>query len=184
LALVDPLDGSHIAARGYPLCSISVSIVDLANGRPAASQIVEVFTGRLFTAYGTTALQDGQMIQPSSVRSVSDAMVVSYLASPSRLKRMATDIDKWSKFRLLLNYGGMLDIAKVGSGNCDAMVEATMGMVAREYIGGIHIATAAGAVASTLAGAPVPVLLDRDSKSDFVVSATPQLHEEILSLWR
>src|SRR5919197_769910 len=45
LALVDPLDGSDVAARGYPLCSISVSLVDMAARAPLVSRIVEVFTG-------------------------------------------------------------------------------------------------------------------------------------------
>ena len=36
LALVDPLDGSDVAARGYPLCSISISLVDMANLKAGA----------------------------------------------------------------------------------------------------------------------------------------------------
>jgi fructose-1,6-bisphosphatase/inositol monophosphatase family enzyme len=148
-----------------------------------SSHIAEVFTGHLFSALGNTASRDGEAIHPSTVDDPRDAMVVSYLASPSRLRQMATDIEKWARLRLLLNYGGMLDIAKVGSGNCDAMIEATTGMVAREYIGGVHIATAAGATASTLDGSPIPVPLERDNKSNFVVAATPRLHDKILRMW-
>ena len=41
---------------------------------------------------------------------------------------------------------------------------------------------AAGAVASTLDGAPVPVHLDRSERSKFVIAATPELHDDLLEL--
>lgn len=184
VALIDPLDGSDVAARGYPMCSISVSIIDLEASAPVLSRIAEVFTGHQFAAFRGTATRNDQPIRPSSVEDPHNAFVVSYFASRSRLSKAASDIDKWSAFKLVLDYGGMLDIAKVGSGQCDAMIEATNGMVAREYIGGVHIATAAGAASSTITGAPIPTLLDRDARSDFIVAATPALHERILGLWQ
>jgi fructose-1,6-bisphosphatase/inositol monophosphatase family enzyme len=143
VALVDPLDGSDVAARGYPLCSISVSIIDLEANTPVLSRIAEVFTGHQFAAFRETATRNDQPIRPSNIVEPHDAFVVSYCASRSRLSKVARDIDKSSAFSLVLDYGGMLDIAKVGSGQCDAMIEATSGIVAREYIGGVHIATAA-----------------------------------------
>jgi fructose-1,6-bisphosphatase/inositol monophosphatase family enzyme len=76
----------------------------------------------------------------------------------------------------------LVDIAKVGSGQCDAMVEALKGFVAREYVAGVHIAAAAGAVATTLDGSPIPVLLDRSARCRFVVAGTASLHEELLRL--
>jgi fructose-1,6-bisphosphatase/inositol monophosphatase family enzyme len=63
-------------------------------------------------------------------------------------------------FQLVLNYGGMLD-----------------------NVAGVHIATAAGARASTMSGSPIPVLPDRDARPDFLVAATPELQERILALW-
>lgn len=184
VALIDPLDGSDVAARGFPLCSISVSIIDLEAGAPVLSRIAEVFTGHQYAAFLTKATRNDQPIRPSSVQDPRDAFVVSYFASRSRLSKVAADIDKWSAFGLVLDYGGMLDMAKVGSGQCDAMIEATNGMVTREYIAGVHIATAAGATSSTMTGAPIPTLLDRNARSDFIIAATPTLHERILELWR
>ncbi len=183
LALVDPLDGSDVAARGYPLCSIAVSLIDLESNTPVLSRIAEVFTGHQFSALFDTAARNGETIRPSKVQALEHAFVVAYFASRSRMSRFAVQSHKWSSFRLVLNYGGMLDIAKVGSGQCDAMVETLGGMVAREYIAGVHIATAAGATASTVAGEPIPTLVTREARSDFIVAATPQLHERILQLW-
>lgn len=181
LALVDPLDGSDVAARGYPLCSISISLVDMASRTPLLSRIVEVFTGFQYSARRHVALKNGAPIKPSPVTSLDQAFVVSYFASRSRMAKVAAEDRGWSRCKLVLNYGGLLDIAKVGAGQCDAMIEVLSGMVAREYIAGLHIAQASGATTSTLTGDPIPVLLDRDARSTFVVAATPQLHAELLS---
>ncbi len=181
LALVDPLDGSDVAARGYPLCSISISLVDMASRTPLLSRIVEVFTGFQYSARGTLALKNGAPIRPSRVTSLSEAFVVSYFASRSRMTKVTACQSGWSGCKLVLNYGGLLDIAKVGGGQCDAMIEVINGMVAREYVAGLHIAQAAGATTSTLAGDPIPILLDRKARSTFLVAATPQLHAELLT---
>lgn len=181
LALVDPLDGSDVAARGYPLCSISVCVVDLATTTPLVSRIVEVFTGRQYAARGSEATMDGHPMRPSSVRSAGDALVVSYFASRSRIGKFSGADGGWSSCKTVLNYGGLLDIAKVGSGQCDAMIEVLNGMVAREYLAGVHIARAAGAIATTLSGAPIPVLVERNARSNFLVAATPQLHAELMA---
>jgi fructose-1,6-bisphosphatase/inositol monophosphatase family enzyme len=182
LVLIDPLDGSDVAARGYPMCSISVSIVDMETKTPLLSRIVEVFTGLQYAARDGAATVNGAPIRPSAVTAAKDAFVVSYFASRSRLAAFR-DSANWDSFKLVLNYGGMLDIAKVGSGQCDAMVEVLKGMVAREYVPGIHIAETAGAVATTLTGDPVPVLLNRDARSRFVVAGTRALHTELLDLF-
>jgi len=50
-------------------------------------------------------------------------------------------------------------------GRSDAMIEILKVFVAREYVAGLHIAEAAGAVASTPEGTPVPVHLDRSQRS-------------------
>lgn len=181
LALIDPLDGSDVAARGYPLCSISVSLVDMATKTPLLSRIVEVFTGIQYSARNNLALKNGAPIKPSTVKSLSEAFIVSYFASRSRMTKMAALHSAWSRCRLVLDYGGMLDIAKVGSGQCDAMIEVLHGMVAREYVSGLHIAQAAGASSSDLQGKPIPIFLDREAHTTFVVAATPQLHAEIVT---
>jgi fructose-1,6-bisphosphatase/inositol monophosphatase family enzyme len=184
LALVDPLDGSKVAARGYPMCSIAISIVDMATQAPLLSRIAEVFTGRQYAAlHGGHANCDGIPIKPSATTAASDALVVSYFASHSRMSKVCASALGWSKCGLILNYGGPLDIAKVGAGQCDAMIEVLSGMVSREYVAGMHIAQMAGAVATTATGRPIPIPLDRHTRSTFVVAANAQLHAELLELF-
>jgi fructose-1,6-bisphosphatase/inositol monophosphatase family enzyme len=183
LVLLDPLDGSQVAARGYPMCSIALSVVDMATATPALSRIVEVFTGVQYSAIGGEARKDGRPMRPSTVRRASDALVVSYFASGSRMERLCQSGAPWGACKLVINYGGLLDIAKVGSGQCDAMIEVLKGFVAREYVAGMHIAQAAGAIATTLDRRSVPVHLERNAVSKFVVAATAELHDELLELF-
>jgi fructose-1,6-bisphosphatase/inositol monophosphatase family enzyme len=155
----------------------------MATRRPVLSRIAEVFTGFQYSALGAIALKDGRPMHPSDVRSVADALVVSYFASGSRTELFRRSAARWEECWMLRNYGGLVDIAKVGAGQCDAMVEVLKGFVAREYVAGIHIAEAAGAVVSTLEGEPVPILLDRSDRCRFVVAATPELHHDLLELF-
>jgi fructose-1,6-bisphosphatase/inositol monophosphatase family enzyme len=69
LALVDPLDGSEVAARGYPMCSISVSVVHMATATPLLSRIIEVFTSIQYAASEGHATMNGtaQRSAPDSV---------------------------------------------------------------------------------------------------------------------
>jgi fructose-1,6-bisphosphatase/inositol monophosphatase family enzyme len=183
LALVDPLDGSRSLARGRPGGSIAVCVVDMATRMPVLSRIAEVFTGVQYSALDGKALREGKPMHPSQTTSLREAIVGSYFASGSRLQAVhELDVD-WTAFGLLLNYGGLLDIARVGSAQSDAYIEVAKGFPAREYAAGLDIAQTAGAVASTLAGDPVPIHLDRDERVKFVVAATPELHRELLGVF-
>src|SRR5439155_10328819 len=123
LALVDPLDGSATLSRGYPSGSISVSVVDMGTRRPVLSRIAEVFTGFQYSALGNSAYKNGEPIHPSAVTSANEALVISYFATSSRIARFRRSSVRWETFWMLRNYGGLVDIAKVGAGQCDAMVE-------------------------------------------------------------
>jgi fructose-1,6-bisphosphatase/inositol monophosphatase family enzyme len=182
-ALVDPLDGSMGLARGRPGGSIAVCVVDMDSASPLLSRIAEVFTGVQYSASGGTALRGGRPMRPSRITALKDAVVGSYFASGSRLRAVSDLEVDWTLFGLLLNNGGLLDIAKVGTGQADAYIEVAKGFPAREYAAGLDIAVTAGAVASTLTGDPVPILLDRTQRAKFVVAATPELHAQLFEVF-
>ncbi|MEA2587844.1 MAG: hypothetical protein QOH66_771 [Actinomycetota bacterium] len=58
----------------------------MATVRPFLSRIAEVFTGFQYSALRSVALKDGAPMRPSEVRSVSEALIVSYFASSSRIE--------------------------------------------------------------------------------------------------
>src|SRR5437868_3838220 len=84
--------------------------------------------------------------------------------------------------RLLLNYGGPLDIAKVGSGHCDAMFEIHKGFKPRDLAAGLHIAEAGGAFSAVIGGGVIEYSSNRDERRRFIVAATQPLLEEMQSI--
>ena len=88
------------------MCSISVSVVNMATATPLLSRIIEVFTGFQYAASEGHATKNGAPIAPSRVRSAKDALVVSYFASKSRMAKVRASAADWSSCRLLINYGG------------------------------------------------------------------------------
>ena len=184
LAIIDPVDGSDMLAQGYPLCSIAFCLIDLASGAPVLSRICEIATGCQLSASDGVARRDGMPISPSRVERLESAFVVLYGATPHRLSGMCGLLDILGDCRLVLNYGGPLDIAKVGSGQCDLFIETVRGFKAMDYVPGIHIATSAGAVAAQLDGSEVPFGLAEHARVQFVVAATPELHAEVMARLR
>jgi fructose-1,6-bisphosphatase/inositol monophosphatase family enzyme len=180
MAIIDPIDGSDMVARGYPLASIAISIVDLQSGSPVYSRLLEIFTEVDFVVRASTATRNGCRVQPSDVIALSEAFVVSYFPTRGRRQLAATRQVIEGSAALLLNYGGPLDVAKVGSGQCDAVVELSKGFPPRDLVPGLHFATTAGAVVSDERGKPVELSFEKEDRQKFVVAANQQLLEEII----
>jgi myo-inositol-1(or 4)-monophosphatase len=181
LVIVDPIDGSDMVARGYPLASTAISLIDRRKGVPIYSRIYEIFTGCHFIAKDGVATRNGRTMAPSKIDDLASAFIVSYSATFARRTTPAMQRILDTRSSLFLNYGGPLDIAKVGSGQCEAVVESIKGFPPRDLIPGLHIATCAGAVATDLDGNPLPMAFDRDSRVTFVAAANRALLDQLLA---
>jgi fructose-1,6-bisphosphatase/inositol monophosphatase family enzyme len=180
IAIVDPIDGSDMVARGYPLASIAVSIVDSLTREPILSHIYEIFTSTHFTAVGGTATRNRLPMKPSTTTSLKDSFIVTYSATPSRRASEANRKVLVSDAMLVLNYGGPLDLAKVGSGQCDGMIEATKGFPPRDFVAGYHIASCAGAVSCSLEGYPLKIDVEEEARTKFLIAGNETLLKEML----
>jgi len=100
-----------------------------------------VFTGFQYSALGTTGPQDGR--PDASIPDVSGrwdkALVVSYFASQLRTELFRQSPVRWEAWPNVAELRRPRGHREVGSGQCDAMVEALKGFVAREYVAGVHI---------------------------------------------
>jgi fructose-1,6-bisphosphatase/inositol monophosphatase family enzyme len=181
LVIVDPIDGSDMVARGYPLASTAISIIDRSKEVPVYSRIYEIFTGCHFVAKDGSATRNGRLMRPSKIDDLASAFIVSYSATLARRTAPAMRPILDTRSSLFLNYGGPLDIAKVGSGQCEAVVESIKGFPPRDLIPGLHIAMCAGAVAADLDGNPLPLAFDRDSRCTFVAAANAALLDQLLA---
>lgn len=180
--IMDPVDGSHLAARGYMLCSSAVTVVSLQTGQPLLSRIVDVGSGGQFVARGRAAGHSFLPVQRSTVTKLRDAFAVSYMATPSRTTSGQSPLPLLSHCSLWLNYGGPLDIARIATGQVDLFVESDKGFAARDLFPGLHIATSSGAVAASLDGGEFRFRGDTSAKWRFVVAATQELLDEALRL--
>jgi myo-inositol-1(or 4)-monophosphatase len=183
--VLDPIDGTDMAVRGYPLCAISLSLHYLDTMNPIIAVIGDIFQKKLYYASedGAFLKQKGDVknLKPACVAQISDAMVVSYAAKPHRLLSLLDQRELIKKVKLFFNYGGPLDIARVGEGTVDAFVEFEKGFKIIDYAAGIYIAQMAGAVVTDLHGSEVKLTRDLDARQKFLVSCSQNLHEEILS---
>ncbi|MEU4494191.1 inositol monophosphatase family protein [Streptomyces sp. NPDC023998] len=173
--IVDPLDGSSMLARGYPLASIAVSVIHREGGRPILSRILDVFTDVQYSVIGDIATRNGRKASPSTVTDLSRAFLVTYSATSERLRSDTFRRICETPPGLTLNYGGPLDIAKVGAGQCDLMLELQKGFSPRDYVAGLHFAQVAGAIAMQPGGAPVPYTSEEGRRVKFIVAANEHL---------
>lgn len=118
---------------------------------------------------------------PSTTVSIKDAFIVTYAPTHSRRHSAAAERILSSNAKLLLNYGGPLDIAKVGSGQCDGMIETIKGFLPRDLVAGHHIATCAGAVSCTPEGWPLEINIEESSRTKFLIAGNNSLLKEMLS---
>jgi len=183
IAIVDPIDKSDMVARGYPYGSIAATFVDINRNYPVFSRIYEIFTGVQYSAMNGVAKRNNTPIHPSRVERLEDAFVVSYSATYER--RMYSDAERLPKApaRLFLNNSSSLDIAKVGAGQCDGVVEILKGYYPRDFLPGFHIATCAGAVSCGLDGKPIRIQTYRNARTFFLVAATTSLLQEMLQAY-
>jgi fructose-1,6-bisphosphatase/inositol monophosphatase family enzyme len=183
VAIVDPIDGSDMVARGYPLASTAFSLVDSSNNEPALSHIYEIFTDVHYSASHGSASRNGRAVRPSNVKSLDCAFIVAY-AAPYELRKLGLSRSLLeSDAALFLNYGGPLDIAKVGTGQCDGVAESVEGFAPRDLVPGWHIATCAGAVSCKLDGSPLRIDVGEDSRTKFLVAANNELLVQMLQAY-
>ena len=190
IVLLDPLDGSDIVARGYPFCSVTISIHDIDSMATIVAVCGDVFRATVYVASRAGAFRTSEaddklahasLLKPSQTKSLRGAMGVTYAAKPDRLATLMKHGALLSELGLLLNYGGSLDIAKVGSGLIDVYLELGKGFAPLEYVAGMFIAMTAGAIGTDLTGNEIRPSVDLRARQQFVVSSNPWLHDEVLS---
>src|SRR6266511_4265884 len=131
--VLDPVDGSTNCSRDIPYWAISLCALD-AEG-PLCSLVTNQATGVRTTAIrGKGAWRDGELLAPSAVRRVEDA-VVSLSGIPAKLL-------PWQQFRSLGS--AALELCDVASGALDAYL--TSWQAPWDYLGGLLVCREAGAV--------------------------------------
>lgn len=179
--LIDPIDGSSMAIRGIPLCSVSISFHRLPDLETLVGAVGNFFTEEIYIASEKGAFSSTTPLCVSSIKRLEEAFLVSHIRKSYGLETLVKQKDLLEKPKLWLNYGGALEMAKLAEGSIDAFVEFTAGYNSYDYSAGAFIAEKAGAIVTDLDGNPLKVYLKRQ-RNKFVMAATSELYEQILHI--
>lgn len=175
--LVDPLDGTTNFAHNNP--NFCVSIAAVQGGIPVVGVIYDPLHDFLFTAaHGSGAAFNGEPMRTSKVTALADAtFAADWPREPEpRLELWTRAGQLMAEARTLRVLGAAaLNMAYVAAGWFDLYLARTL--APWDMAAGVLIAQEAGAVASTLDGAPWTL-----ERPDLVLAATPALLEAFLNL--
>lgn len=172
-AVLDPLDGSTNAARGLPWYATSVCAVD--DEGPLAAVVVNQVSGTRYEAVrGGGARRDGEVITPSAVTELGDAMVGLSGLPPGWLG--------WRQFRAL---GAVaLDLCAVAEGRLDGYLDCSPSAHGPwDYLGGMLVCQEAGALVEDAAGRDL-VVVDHGARRTPIAAGTSALLAEALAARR
>ncbi len=169
IVVVDPLDGSTNASRHVPWFASALCLVD--GDGPAVGVVVNHATGDRFHAIrGHGAERDGQVIRPSAVTNMQEAIV--------GVSGLPTHHYGWAQFRAL--GASAPDICAVACGVTDAWCDMyDNGHGVWDYLASILIVTEAGGVVTEVMGRDL-VVLDHEARRAPAVAATPVLLDAVL----
>jgi myo-inositol-1(or 4)-monophosphatase len=165
--VVDPVDGSTNCARGIPYWGISLCALD-ARG-PWCALVANGATGERTTAIrGEGAWRDGTRLSAASTTRIADSVVGVAQLPPRHWG--------WKQFRALGSVA--LGLGDVAAGGLDAWVELAPAAAPWDYLGGLLIATEAGAQVVDAAARRL-VTTDIAARRQLLAAATPELLAEV-----
>jgi myo-inositol-1(or 4)-monophosphatase len=169
VVVVDPVDGSTNASRRLPWWATSLCALD--DDGPVAAVVVNLATGQRFeAARGGGARRDGQQIEPTGCRAMSQA-IVAFSGYPSVYLG-------WSQYRSL--GAAALDLCGVACGQLDAFIDCAHESLAPwDYLAAMLICQEAGAGVAELSGRDL-VVRGSDRRT-IVAAATPELLSEAVA---
>ncbi|MEM3692402.1 MAG: inositol monophosphatase family protein [Candidatus Bathyarchaeia archaeon] len=185
LFVLDPIDGSTNAIRGYPCFSSSLAI---ANGyefsRVQAAGVINIPSGDLFTAeVGRGAFLNGKRIRPSEVKRISEALLAIDLnvrrGGSEYLEKIRQVLLKARHIRFLGT--DALEIALVSSGTCDAFVDLRRFLRVTDVAAAAFIVQEGKGIVVDGEGNPLDLKMDLKTRVSLIASGTKELCDEILS---
>lgn len=182
--LLDPIDGSDLVIRGYPLGCISLSFHHFDTMEVIFCMVGDIFQGVIFFADKNGAFcfttNKKNKLKVSNTKAIENSFIASNFAKSYRLKAMLEQKRLVNNSNYIFNYGGALEITRVASGSIDAFLEFSKGFKSIDYSAACYIAQKAGATVSDLLNRELPFHKDLSIRQRFVVSSTPELHSAIL----
>lgn len=183
--VIDPLDGSNNVSRGIMTASVALAVLPIdAPIDPARVQwalVGELFSGTVYQAQrGGGAFRNGQRCQVSETSKLEESVV--------GMNFDGRDLETLSKFliqkpvpsKVRRTGSSAMDTVYVASGAYDAFIDIGDVISAESFLASLSIVAEAGGVFSDHHGNALPAITNLSERFSLVVSATEQLHREIL----
>ncbi len=173
VAIIDPIDGSTNASLGIPWFSTSICAMD-SEGLLVAL-VCNQATGVTYIAErGSGAEKDGIPIQPSTTKTIDDAVLV--------FNGLPTGYFGWKQYRTLGS--AALDLCSVADGSFDGFIDFSSGLSVWDYAGAALICNEAGAKITDNAGSSLRIpdhFSVAHSHLRLVSAGTDSLHKLLVS---
>lgn len=173
--VIDPIDGTRSYITACPLWGTLVA--HAIAGVPVLGVIdLPVLNERWVAAKGQGARRDGVPVHVSECRSLAQARI--QMTSPDAFDAHEWElVDRISRRAQVRRFGGDCHLfAQLAAGHVDVAIES--GLQPYDYMALVSVVTEAGGCISDWAGQPLRL----QSCGQLVASATPALHEELLTL--
>jgi myo-inositol-1(or 4)-monophosphatase len=183
--IVDPIDGSVNAARGYPCYSSSIAIAEGINlSNIVCAGVINLLDGSIYLAERSHgASLDGNKIRVSDVEKIEEALIAADLNIRGRLpgyvNRISNIIEKAKHVRFLGT--DALEICMVASGAADAFIDLRGFLRSIDFAAASLIVREAEGLVLNEKGEYLNVNLIPVSRSPIVAVASGKLAEEIFS---
>ena len=186
--VVDPIDGSTNALRGYPACSSAIAI---AKGETMdsiiAAGVINLITGDVYYAEkGLGAYLNDLRIKPRDIRKIEDAFIAFELNIRSQITgyvlKIAHLIERARHVRLIGS--DALEICFIASGTSDAFVDLRGFLRAPDFAASAFILKEAGGIITDAQGQEIRCKLEPKARSTIIATCTPELHKDIIKRLR
>jgi myo-inositol-1(or 4)-monophosphatase len=173
--IVDPLDGTTNYVHGLAFYSVSVAVE--CNGELIAGVVFDPERNECFAASrGMGATCNGQSIQPSATGALDQALLVT--GFPPKTRADSPDVVRFGRMmeasRAIRRLGSAaLNICYVACGRVDAYWASSVN--AWDIAAGVLIAREAGALVTSLDGAPLDIW-----RPQILTASTDQLHRALV----
>lgn len=182
LIIIDPIDGTKNAVRGYPFYAFSIAFYsDLEGKDPYVGYINNLGNNDEFFAYkGYTYYKEE--LTKTVHRELKEAGITLIRPIASEHMEIIDKIRKYCKF-IRISGSAALDIAYIASGAMDGFIDFTRGLKTVDYAAAAYILQCAGGVITTLGGEKLPINKDLTKIVNILATGSEELHKKLIKLF-
>ena len=181
LIIIDPIDGTKNAVRGYPFYAFVISFyTDLEGKDPYAGYINNLGNNDEFFAYQGKTYYNEKSTKTVH-RELKEAGITLIRPTASEHMEIIDKIRKNCKF-IRISGSAALDVAYIASGSMDCFIDFTRGLKTVDYAAAAYILQCAGGVITTLRGEKLPINKDLTKIVNVLATGSKELHKKLIKL--